>query len=109
MVPFLSRLDSTHHLGLFLIVGLLLFSPLLDGGTTHTAVMIMRLLIISAFCLYLFNVLKTKTFHVPRIAVGAPVLLFFGLVLGSTVNSPYTNQSAQWLMVCLCYEIGRAS
>lgn len=105
MVPFLTRLDSTHHLGLFLIVGLLLFSPLLDGGTTHTAVMIMRLLIISAFCLYLFNVLKTKTFHVPRIAVGAPVLLFFGLVLGSTVNSPYTNQSAQWLMVCLCYAI----
>lgn len=103
MLPLLTRSDSLQHLGLFLIVGLLLFSPLLEGGTTHVAVMIIRLLIMASLGLYLFNAMMTKTLQLRRIVVGAPVLLFLGLVVGSTIYSPYTNQSAQWLMVCLCY------
>lgn len=103
MFPILRRSDHVHHLGLSLLAGLLLFSPLLDGGTTHLAAMIMRLLILSALGLYLLKVINSKTLLFPRMAVGMPVLLFLVWAGVSATYSPYINQSIQWVMVCLSY------
>ncbi len=103
MPSFFFRSDWAHHIGLFLIAVTLVFSPLLEGGTTHLAAMILRLLILSAFCVYLTKVVVSRTVLLPRSAVALPVLGFLVLATGSTMASPYTNQSAQWLMIVLSY------
>ena len=90
-------------LGLHIVCGLLLFSPLLEGGTTHVAATIIRLLILSACGIYWIRVITTRHLVHPRLSTGLPVLLFLGLTAASAVWSPYTNQSLQWMMVCLSY------
>ncbi len=103
MFPILSRSNCTRHLGLSLLAGLLLFSPLLEGGTTHLAAMIMRLLILAALFLYLLKVIMSRMLLFPRMAVGIPVLLFLVWAIASAISSPYPNQSMQWVTVCLSY------
>lgn len=103
MFLFPSHRFNLTCLGLLVISGLLLFSPLLEGGTTHVAAMIIRLLILSACGIYWVRVITTRRLVHPRLSPGLPVLLFLGLTAVSAVWSPYTNQSLQWMMVCLSY------
>ncbi len=103
MLPLPRHCDFLTYLGLVLVSGLLLFSPLLDGGTTHTAAMIIRLLILSALGIYWVRVIRVGRLVFPHLPVGLPVLLFLVVAAVSTISSPYTNQSLQWLMVCLSY------
>jgi len=100
-LPF--RVDITGYLGCILILALLVFSPLLEGGTTHLATMIIRLLILSAFSVYMVQIIGTRILLMPRTAVVVPILLFLILVVISTCFSPYVNQSEQWLLVCVGY------
>jgi O-antigen ligase/Tfp pilus assembly protein PilF len=103
MVPSPAHRPFLTHLGVVVIASLFLFSPLLEGGETHTATMIIRLIILAVAIIYSTNQVLGKQWRVPRIAVGLPVALFLLLTLISTIVSPYTNQSVQWLMVYASY------
>lgn len=103
MVALPHRSTLTDHLGFALIVGLVIFSPLLEGGTTHLAAMIMRLILLGAFFVYLLQMVKTNRLLLPRTMLTLPVLLFLVLACISTVLSSYANQSEQWLIICLGY------
>lgn len=95
--------DLSSKAGLFLISGLLAFSPLLEGGTTHLAAMIIRLLILVGLSLYWIRTIKTGILLCPRMRIGHALLAFLGLAAASTLWAPYTNQSQQWIMVLLGY------
>lgn len=95
--PFLT------HLGLIIIAGLFLFSPLLEGGETHTATMIIRLIILAVAIIYLTKEVRSREWQVPRLSGGVPVALFLVLATISTIVSPYRNQSVQWLTVYASY------
>lgn len=92
-----------QRIGLILIAVILFFSPLLEGGTTHLAAMILRLLILSVFCVCLTKMVASRIVLLPRSAVTLPVLSFLVLATVSTIASPYTNQSMQWLMIIMSY------
>jgi len=79
------------------------FSPLLEGGTTHLAVMIIRLLILLLLGVYLWNGITAGVLTRPSLQIGPAVLAFLGLSAISTATSPYTHQSLQWLIVLLSY------
>jgi O-antigen ligase len=85
------------------IASLFLFSPLLEGGETHTATMIIRLIILAVAIIYLTKAVRGKEWRIPRLACGLPVALFLLTATMSTIVSPYTNQSMQWLMVYASY------
>jgi len=97
------RSTITGHLGCTLIIALVIFSPLLEGGTTHLAAMIMRLMLLGTFFVYVLQMVKTNTLLLPRTMLSLPVLLFLLLACVSTVLSSYANQSEQWLIICLGY------
>ena len=88
---------------LLLLSGLLVFSPLIEGGTTHQAVMIIRLMILSLLGLYLAGAIRAGLLTTPSVRIGLPILAYVGLATISTVSSPYTNHSIQWLMILLSY------
>lgn len=88
---------------LLLLGGLLFFSPLLEGGTTHTAVMIIRLMILLLVAAYLWQVIQARRMVVPAPMILYAVAAFLGLAAISTVLSPYRHQSLQWLIVLLSY------
>jgi len=88
---------------LLFLVGLLIFSPLLDGGTTHIAVMIIRLIVLVVMSVYLVKGIRAGTLVWPSLRIGWAILAFLGLAAVSTAISPYTHQSFQWLIVLLSY------
>lgn len=97
------RREAERPIWLWVVVGLIVFAPLMEGGTTHTAVMVIRLLILLLGGLYLRRGLSRGAFACPPVTVGLPVLAYLGLALVSTITSPYTDQSLQWLLVLSSY------
>ncbi len=96
---------STSRVSLLLASGLLVFSPLWDGGTTHLAVMIIRLIILLFFAVSLWTGIKNGVLRCPVFPPALPILAYLGLGAVATVFSPYIHQSLQWLIVLLSYAV----
>lgn len=84
-------------------VGLFVFAPLIEGGTTHTAVMVIRLLILVLLACYLWRGVTSRALAWPSLGIGLPIAAFLSLAAVSTWLSPYTDQSLQWLVVLGSY------
>jgi O-antigen ligase/Flp pilus assembly protein TadD len=91
--------------GVLSLITLLVFSPLLEGGTTHLAVMINRLLILFLFVVSLWIQTQTGLARGFRADIGLTILAYLGLVLMSALYSPYPHQSLQWLIVLFSYAL----
>lgn len=100
--PF-ERVRSFSPVWLLLLSGLLIFSPLLEGGTTHLAVMIIRLMILALLSAYLGQGIRAGAFACPTLSIGLAVSAYLMLAAVSTARSPYTHQSLQWLIVLVSY------
>jgi tetratricopeptide (TPR) repeat protein len=98
-----ERVPSFLTAWLLLVSGLLIFSPLLEGGTTHMAVMIIRLMVLALFGLYLAAAGRSGTIVLPPAGLSGAVLAFLGLAVISVTHSPYIHQSVQWLAVLCTY------
>jgi O-antigen ligase/tetratricopeptide (TPR) repeat protein len=88
---------------LLLLGGIVVFSPLLEGGTTHAAVMVIRLMILLLAAGCLRSAIQARRLVVPAPAILAAVAAFLALAALSTAFSPYRHQSLQWLIVLLGY------
>ena len=95
---------NLHH-PLFPLMAVLLFAPLVEGGSTHLATMIIRLLILLALAVWCLQLFQSGKLAAIQINMGKPILLYLGLAVLSTVNSPYQNQSIQWLMILGSYAV----
>ncbi len=82
-----------------------MFSPLMDGGTTHVAVMITRLMIFALLGTYIVHGIRAGTMQVPHIAPASAIASYLVLAIASTILSPYTNQSMQWILVLMSYAV----
>lgn len=83
--------------------GLLVFSPLIDGGTTHLPVLIIRMVLLVSGLIWLLGRMKTGELFFPQTGVDACVALFAGWAILSLVWSPYKNASVQWVLSILSY------
>lgn len=88
---------------LLVIGALVIFSPLQEGGTTHLAQMIIRLLIVLWVGLVLANGVRAGQFFIPVLAIRYVTLSFVALALLATVLSPYAHPSRQWLLMIVGY------
>ncbi len=90
-------------LGLSVLASLIVFAPLLEGGSTHVAVMIIRLhvLVLAALAI----ALMIREGAAPRLlrSVSPAMLVFLALAALSALRSPYTHQSVQWVLVLVSY------
>ncbi len=99
----LTQLRSPWPAWLVVLSGLVIFSPLIEGGTTHVPAMIIRLMVLALFSLYLVKGLRAGALTCPRVPIAPALLAFLGLACLSTFRSPYTSQSLQWLIVLVSY------
>ena len=88
---------------LVVISALVIFSPLQEGGTTHSSQMIIRLLIVLWLGIVLAQGIRVGSFNVPMLSVGYIALSFVGLALVATLFSPYPHPSRQWLLMIVGY------
>lgn len=90
-------------ISLLVISALVIVSPLQEGGTTHPAQMIIRLLILVWLGIVLAVGIRAERLAVPVLAVRYVVLAFVGLALVATIFSPYPHPSRQWLIMIAGY------
>ncbi|MFM8552496.1 MAG: O-antigen ligase family protein, partial [Nitrospiraceae bacterium] len=79
--------------------------PLSEGGTTHLAAMLIRLMLLSLTSLYLADGIRSGGLVFPVLRGGPIVAAFLGLAAVSTAVSSYVNQSMQWLVVLIGYAV----
>jgi len=98
-----NELTGTSIAWFLIAAAILIFSPLLEGGTTHIAVMTIRLMIFSLAGLALFRMHALDEIALMRHGLTVPLLAFLVLASSSVVLSPYTHHSMQWLIVLVSY------
>ncbi len=99
--PFLPHIPGR----LVLLISLLIFAPLLEGGTTHLAVMIIRLAVLLLATVHLVQGIGQGFFLWIPLRINQPVLCYLALALLSAGLSPYKHQTVQWVVVLFTYAV----
>ena len=82
---------------------LLIFAPLIDGGTTQLPVLLMRLVVLAAVVVWLIDRMKEGSLPLLKNSIGLPAVAFLGWAGLSLAWSPYKTASAQWFLTLLLY------
>jgi tetratricopeptide (TPR) repeat protein len=88
-----------------LLGSLIIFSPLIEGGTTHVPVLIMRLTLLGAFVVWTMNRMRLREITLIRSRLIPVLVLFLGLAGLSLWWAPYKNPSVQWIISLLMYAV----
>ncbi len=83
--------------------GLVLFSPLIDGGTTQLPVFIIRLVVLVSAVIWLLGRTKEGELFLPQTRLDVCVALFAWWAALSLLWAPYKNASLQWVLSILFY------
>ena len=88
------------------LIGILVvFSPLIEGGTTHLPVLIIRLCLLATMIAWMYHRMKQGSLPLLRSGLGFLVLLFLGWAGLTLFWSPYKNASVQWWISFLTYAL----
>ena len=88
-----------------LIGALIVFAPLHEGGTTHIATMVIRLLILFLLGTFLAVGIRRGQLELPILPLRHVTLAFVGLAALATLSSPYAHPSRQWFLVLMSYVV----
>lgn len=88
-----------------LLLFIVIFSPLIEGGTTHLPVTIIRLIVLFLATYWFITKVRRGGILFPKTIMDIPVILFTGLSCVSLVWSSYTAMSLQWLISIITYAI----
>jgi O-antigen ligase/Tfp pilus assembly protein PilF len=94
---------STIPSTVLLLGGLILFLPLIDGGTTQFPVMTMRLTVLAVACSWLIQQMKEGGIVFTPSPLLAVIAIFVAWATVSIGLTAYKNPSVQWLMSLFCY------
>ena len=89
----------------FLLGSLIIFSPLIEGGTTHLPVLIMRLILLGALTAWTMYRMRLKEIPLIRSRFIPVLVLFLGWAGLSLWWAPYKNPSVQWFVSLLMYAV----
>lgn len=99
-----TSMNTLSSIPLVVIGALVIFSPLQEGGTTHVAQMIIRLVILAWAGGALALSIRNGRLAVPVVLwVSYVVAAFLALALIATIFSPYAHPSRQWLLMIIGY------
>ncbi len=99
-----TSMNTLSSIPLVVIGALVIFSPLQEGGTTHVAQMIIRLVILAWAGVALALSIRNGRLAVPVVLwVSYVVAAFLALALIATIFSPYAHPSRQWLLMIIGY------
>src|SRR5437660_5109363 len=93
------------RLPFLLLGGLAVFAPLINGGTTHVPVLIIRLTLLVMATVWIIASMKSGRITVPWSRIFVPVAVFLGWATLSILWSPYTAISLQWLLSLFSYAL----
>src|SRR6266852_5896992 len=103
--PQAARLSFPAFGSLVVLGGLTVFAPLIEGGTTHLPVLLIRLVLLGAFIVWLLRSMRTGRITVQQSRVFSAMVVFMGWAVVSVVRSFYVAPSLQWLISLCSYAV----
>ena len=101
-----SKRDPVSQGGLIelgILFGLMVFAPLIEGGTTQLPVMIIRLLLVAGLVLWMFRSFRSEAMTVHRVSILPLAAMFVGISGLETFRSSYVGASIQGVVgLCMC-------
>lgn len=88
-----------------LIAGLLIFSPLVEGGTTHFPMLLIRAAMLCFFTACVLGLMQRGNISIRNDRLLSLVFLFVGYAALTLVWSPYKNPGVQWLVTLSMYVV----
>jgi O-antigen ligase len=88
-----------------LLGSLIIFSPLIEGGTTHLPVLIMRLILLGALITWTMYRIRLDAITLIPSRLIPVLVLFLGWAGLSMWWAPYKNPSVQWFISLLMYTV----
>jgi O-antigen ligase len=89
--------------GPIVLGSLLVFSPLIEGGTTHLPVLIVRLVLLATMTAWIIGSMRSGWLILYPCRLYPAILAFIVWAIFSVFHSPYTASSLQWLVSILGY------
>ena len=103
---FTREIAASPGIALFMTIGwLVLFSPLIDGGTTHLPVLLIRVAILVSAAMWIVGRTREGSLFIPQTPLAVLVALFCGWSILSMTWSPYKNASVQWILSLVSYAL----
>jgi O-antigen ligase len=90
---------------LLILGGLTVFAPLIEGGTSHLPVLIIRLILLGAIIVWLLRSMRAGWIGVQQTRVFSAMAVFIGWAALSVVRSSYLAPSLQWLISLCSYAV----
>ena len=87
------------------LFGLMVFAPLIEGGTTHLPVMIIRLLLVAGLALWVSRSFQSGTITLYRIPMLPLVAIFIGVSGLGIFSSSYVGTSIQGVVGLFMYSV----
>lgn len=88
-----------------LLGSLIIFSPLIEGGTTHAPVLILRLILLGALTVWIIYRMRLGTIVLTQSRLIPVLVLFVGWAGFSLWWAHYKNPSVQWFLSLLMYVV----
>ncbi len=88
-----------------ILFALMVFSPLIEGGTTHLPVLIIRLLLVAGLALWVFRSFQSGTITLCRIPMLPLAAMFVGISGLGIFRSSYVGASIQGVVGLLMYAL----
>ena len=88
-----------------ILFALMVFSPLIEGGTTHLPVLIIRLLLVAGLALWVFRSFQSGTITLYRIPMMPLAAMFVGISGLGIFRSSYVGASIQGVIGLLMYAL----
>jgi len=85
--------------------GLTVFAPLIEGGTTHLPVLVIRLTLLLTATVWIIASMRLGQVTVPASRLVVPLAIFLVWASLSIVWSPYRAISLQWLLSLFSYAL----
>jgi|CXWL01.1.fsa_nt_gi O-antigen ligase len=100
-----SRVSQEGLSEIGILVGLMIFAPLIEGGTTHLPVLIIRLLLVAGLALWIFFSFRSGAMTIYRHSVLPLVAMFVGVSGLGVLHSSYVGVSIQGVVGLFMYVV----
>ncbi len=102
---FLDEDRRVIRFGFAILLLLLCFSPLIEGGTSHLPVTLLRLTLIFLLTIWVVASVQQGVLRVYGSPLHFPTAVFLILAALTTLRSPYLHMSLQWLGSLFSYAV----
>ncbi|OGL48481.1 MAG: hypothetical protein A3C43_06285 [Candidatus Schekmanbacteria bacterium RIFCSPHIGHO2_02_FULL_38_11] len=99
----MSESKKVNKINIFLLSFLILFSPLIEGGTTYFPVTVIRILSLILLSSFFYSSFKEGSLRLKRTGFDICIVLFFLISVISVFVSSYKNISIQWIVSISTY------